>query len=85
MSQSPKHQNHIALLAAGGGLGWILSTVAAPTTLQADVRKNAPPATFKSGGERAAATLEKISRQIETMDKRLANIEAAVSATKKQR
>ena len=43
------------------------------------------PTAFKSGGERAAETLEKISTQLQGMDKRLETIEQVISEWKKAR
>jgi hypothetical protein len=61
-------------------LGWCISAVAPLTAVTADERqqKNARIA-FQSGGERSAEIVEKISRQITTLDQRLARIEASVT------
>jgi hypothetical protein len=42
--------------------------------------RNKPRTAFQSGGERSVVVLEKISKQIEQLDRRIANIEVAVLA-----
>lgn len=71
--------NMLAVLAVGIILGWISAGVLSTPNLHADERRKNPPVAFKSGGERSAEILEKISKQITTLDERLARIETAVA------
>lgn len=74
----------VSLLFVGIVCGWMTARISTPAALQADERKGKAPVAFKSGGERSAEILERISTQITTMDKRLAAIEAAVVGKKKK-
>ena len=81
MHRNSKHS--FLVLFAGMALGWMATVVTEPADLKADDRRAKPPLTFKSGGERSVVILEKISGQIEKLDKRLALIEASIVGTKK--
>ena len=74
----------ICWLMAGLCLGWLLATVRTVPVATADERRKPakPPVAFKSGGEVSAEILEKISKQITSIDQRLARIETAVTGTK---
>ncbi|GAB5441607.1 MAG: hypothetical protein Fues2KO_19560 [Fuerstiella sp.] len=74
----------LPLLVVGAVIGAIVSQADISSAV-AQQRRPEPPVAFKSGGERAAETLEKISRQIEKLDQRLANIEATVVVPKSGR
>lgn len=81
MMQSTKT---LSVLLIGAAMGWMASVILEPVSLRADDRRDKPKVAFKSGGERSVLVLEKISKQINTMDSRLAAIEAAVTAKSKK-
>ena len=60
----------------------VATTVGRPAPLMAQQkfssRNNKPPQAFLSGSERSLKLLEKISRQLETMDGRVKKIEAVI-------
>jgi hypothetical protein len=61
-------------------IGWCVSAASPVPRATADIRKQKnSKVAFQSGGERSVAILEKISRQISTLDQRLARIEASVT------
>jgi len=73
----------MTILLLGLLLGWCLNTVLSVPQATADVRKQKDSrVAFQSGGERSVAILEKISKQITTLDQRLAKIEASVTGKK---
>lgn len=71
---------HSFVLLAGMGLGWIFSSLSPVADARADERSRSKVA-FQSGSERSIMVLEKISKQIDGLDKRLAKIEAAIVTT----
>lgn len=79
MTQDTQTRNsvHSFVLLAGVGLGWIFSTISPVADAVADERSRNKVA-FQSGSERSVMVLQQISKQIESLDKRLANIESAI-------
>ena len=78
-----KETQKLTMLLLGLLLGWCVNTVSSVPEATADVRKKRDSrVAFKSGGERSVAVLEKISKQITTLDQRLAKIEASVTGKK---
>lgn len=71
---------HSFVLLAGMGLGCIFSSLSPVADAQADERSRSKVA-FQSGSERSIMVLEKISKQIDGLDKRLAKIESAIVKT----
>ena len=69
----------VVLVATGAFIGWMGGTGGFVADVDADVREGKSPVAFKSGGERSVVVLEKISKQITTLDQRLARIEATVT------
>ena len=84
-AQTTKRGTAFCWLVAGLLLGWLAATVQPSPTASADERrtKPKPPTAFKSGGEVSAEILERISKQITSIDQRLARIETAVTGKKK--
>ncbi|MEO2013255.1 MAG: hypothetical protein ABGZ53_02690 [Fuerstiella sp.] len=76
-----KHESQkLPLLLLGLAIGWCVNAVSSLPEATADVRTQTKSRiAFQSGGERSVAILEKISRQITSLDQRLAKIEASVS------
>lgn len=76
-----KHESQkLTVLLLGLVIGWCVNAVSSLPEATADVRKQTSSRTaFQSGGERSVAILEKISRQIASLDQRLAKIEASVT------
>ena len=82
MSLLRGNRNSLFVLTLGMTLGWVAAGVFSTPGSYADERRKDAPTAFKSGGERSAETLEKISKQIATLDQRLARIESAVTGKK---
>lgn len=69
----------LLLFVAGLVIGWATSAAEPLPSVSAQDRREQPPKAFLSGGERSAEILKQISKQITTMDNRLARIETAVA------
>jgi len=65
-------------------LGFAAGHVTSDAPVSAEVRQSTPRAAFQSGSERSLQTLEVIARHVKSIDERVARIERAVSAEKKQ-
>lgn len=68
-----------AALLVGAGYVWGAMQPSVPTA-QADPRTTPPREAFLSGSERSEAVLKEIHRTLQTIDGRVAKIEAAVLA-----
>ena len=82
MANIKRYSGSILLIITGMLLGNLLSQHALQSGV-ADDRdaRNKPRVAFQSGGERSVVILEKISRQIDQLDRRIANIEKAATGT----
>ncbi|MDG2128380.1 MAG: hypothetical protein P8K08_10340 [Fuerstiella sp.] len=81
-----KDSNRLTMLLLGLVIGWCVNAVTSLPMVTADVRQQQDSkVAFQSGGQRSVAILEKISKQITTLDQRLAKIEASVTGKRSGR